>query len=64
MAYRVDRILRVSSSNQWNFVSTSENPADDGTRLVNADHLRDCKWLSGLTTSLKGNIEISRSSLT
>nr|XP_034311384.1 uncharacterized protein LOC117684234 [Crassostrea gigas] len=29
---RVDRILRISNANQWNFISSEKNPADSCTR--------------------------------
>ncbi|XP_045198534.1 uncharacterized protein LOC123552852 [Mercenaria mercenaria] len=43
----VDKILKHSSSAQWNFVPTEKNPADYGTRPVKAENMKACKWLQG-----------------
>lgn len=45
---RVDRIRNKSSPTQWNFVPTTKNPADCGTRAnMNAKDLPQSMWLSG-----------------
>lgn len=44
---RVDRIRKLTVPAQWNFVPTSLNPADQGTRSLPADQLRGCSWLHG-----------------
>ncbi|XP_046548301.1 uncharacterized protein LOC124258276 [Haliotis rubra] len=44
---RVARILKFSTSDQWNYVLTSKNPADDGTRVLDAAKLEESKWLNG-----------------
>ncbi|XP_053400480.1 uncharacterized protein LOC128557280 [Mercenaria mercenaria] len=44
---RVDKILKLSSRAQWNFVPTEKNPADHGTRPVKKESMKDCKWLQG-----------------
>ncbi|XP_063409069.1 uncharacterized protein LOC134692542 [Mytilus trossulus] len=42
---RVDRILKVSTKLQWNYVPTSYNPADHGTRPLEVNSLRQSEWL-------------------
>ena len=45
---RVDRILRMSDSSQWNFVPTHQNPADSGTRYLSNLESDDYNtWLNG-----------------
>ncbi|VDI49538.1 Hypothetical predicted protein [Mytilus galloprovincialis] len=44
---RVDRILKVSTKLQWNYVPTSYNPADHGTRTLEVNSLRQSEWLKG-----------------
>ncbi|XP_062584078.1 uncharacterized protein LOC134245840 [Saccostrea cucullata] len=43
---RVSRI-RKSSPHQWNYVTTDENPADQGTRGLLPEQLGDSLWLKG-----------------
>ena len=50
---RVDKIRTVSSPNQWNFVPTHLNPADDGSRGLKVSNLQDSKWLMGPQFLLK-----------
>ena len=50
---RVDKIRTVSSPNQWNFVPTNLNPADDGSRGLKVSNLQDSKWLVGPQFLLK-----------
>ena len=49
----VDKIRTVSSPNQWNFVPTYLNPADDGSRGLKVSNLQDSKWLVGPQFLLK-----------
>jgi ribonuclease HI len=45
---RVGVILRRSKPEQWNFVPTSQNPADIGTRCsTSVDELAESNWLRG-----------------
>ncbi|XP_063404711.1 uncharacterized protein LOC134688168 [Mytilus trossulus] len=44
---RVDRILKVSTKLQWNYVPTSYTPADHGTRPLEVNSLRQSEWLKG-----------------
>ena len=44
---RVARILKVSSSDQWNFVPTHLNPADCSTRFTTTTELKESAWLRG-----------------
>ena len=50
VAIRVEKILNYTHSDQWNYVPTSKNPADCGTRGVPADQLLSSPWLIGPTT--------------
>ncbi|XP_069134244.1 uncharacterized protein [Argopecten irradians] len=50
---RVERIRRCSSPSDWNYVCSKLNPADEATRSVPADGLKDCKWLKGPTHILE-----------
>ena len=49
----VDKIRTVRSPNQWNFVPTHLNPADDGSRGLKVSNLQDSKWLVGPQFLLK-----------
>ncbi|XP_072321671.1 uncharacterized protein [Eucyclogobius newberryi] len=44
---RITRIRKSSHPNQWHYICTEENPADHGTRPVNAAALKDTNWFSG-----------------
>lgn len=50
---RVAKIHGVSAPDQWNFIPTHLNPADDGTRGVLVGDLQHSKWLSGPSFLLK-----------
>ena len=50
---RVDKIRTVCRPNQWNFVPTHLNPADDGSRGLKVSILQDSKWLTGPQFLLK-----------
>ncbi|XP_069106579.1 uncharacterized protein [Argopecten irradians] len=56
---RVTRIRKSSTPEQWNFVSTEHNPADQGTRPIHAKDLLESKWLHAPTFLLEGT-EFSR----
>ena len=47
VANRVEKIRSVSSPQQWTFVTTHLNPADDGTRGLPVENMKDSKWLNG-----------------
>ncbi|XP_060573880.1 uncharacterized protein LOC132731684 [Ruditapes philippinarum] len=49
---RVEVIKRDSSPEQWRYVSTQMNPADVGTRGIQADKLQESKWLNGPPDSI------------
>ncbi|XP_069104772.1 uncharacterized protein [Argopecten irradians] len=51
---RVTRIRKSSTPEQWNFVSTEHNPADQGTRPIHAKDLLESKWLHGPMFLLEG----------
>ena len=44
---RVAEILELTTVDEWNYVKSSDNPADAGTREVSANSLRDSPWLKG-----------------
>ncbi|XP_071138858.1 uncharacterized protein [Mytilus edulis] len=44
---RIERILSVSSSNQWQFVPTHLNPSDCGTRYSISVDMENNPWLLG-----------------
>ena len=44
---RVSKILKGSVKSQWSYVPTELNPADHGTRPLEAKHVGDSKWLLG-----------------
>ena len=46
---RVEKIMRVSSSSQWRYVSTARNPADCATRCsTSVNNIKGSIWFSGL----------------
>ena len=44
---RVERIHRVSKPAQWKYVPTFLNPADQGTRGLSSENIRNSLWLCG-----------------
>ena len=44
---RVAEILELTTVDEWNYVKSSDNPADAGTRGLSANSLRDSPWLKG-----------------
>lgn len=44
---RVYRFLRFCKPQQWHFVPTDQNPADNGTRYIPPADLGDSTWLLG-----------------
>ena len=54
---RIEKIRTVSSPNQWNYVPTDLNPADDGSRGLKVSQLQDSKWLVGPTFLMKATAE-------
>ena len=47
IANRVGEILDNTTSDQWNYVPTSNNPADSGTRGLSAHDLNSSHWICG-----------------
>lgn len=47
VANRVARIRRSTDPKQWQYVSTDQNPADQGTRPIQAVFLSSSSWLLG-----------------
>ena len=62
---RVDKILLVAPADAWNYVHSSVNPADVGTREASAKH-PNCYalWLDGPKFLLDGSLELEPSILT
>ena len=48
IANRVCKILELTTIDQWNYVSSSENPADAGTRGLSAEALKSAAGIWGL----------------
>ncbi|XP_069109479.1 uncharacterized protein [Argopecten irradians] len=44
---RVNRILATTDAEQWNYVSTKDNPADLGTRPTSSHLLESSAWIQG-----------------
>ncbi|XP_060079797.1 uncharacterized protein LOC132559197 [Ylistrum balloti] len=47
VANRIDKILKLSSKQQWSFVSSECNPADSATRPMRAKDVGKSVWLNG-----------------
>lgn len=47
VANRVDRIRKSSSPEQWTYVPSGLNPADQATRSVPAENIANSTWLTG-----------------
>lgn len=47
VANRVQRIRHHSDPEQWNYISTEDNPADVGSRGVLANELTQSLWFQG-----------------
>ncbi|XP_053577874.1 uncharacterized protein LOC128667035 [Bombina bombina] len=44
---RIIRIRKSTNPDQWHYINTSQNPADHGTRPIQAAHLKHTNWFSG-----------------
>ncbi|XP_062592960.1 uncharacterized protein LOC134254474 [Saccostrea cucullata] len=44
---RIDKIRHLTSPDQWNYIPTNLNPADDATRSIPAASLQTSLWLNG-----------------
>ena len=47
IANRVSEILDLTTVDQWNYIGTSDNPADAGTRRLSAEALKVSSWFTG-----------------
>ena len=47
IASRVNTICKISDPTQWQYIPTSENPADIGTRPISVQDLMKSMWFSG-----------------
>ena len=47
IANRIYEILEHSRKTEWRYVSTKENPADEGTRGLPASKIQDSSWIKG-----------------
>ncbi|KAK3099229.1 hypothetical protein FSP39_001287 [Pinctada imbricata] len=52
VANRVARIHATTSPQQWRYIPTDRNPADDGTRSLDALAMQDSAWLQGPVPSI------------
>ena len=50
VANRLARILSSTSSRQWSYVMTDNNPADQGTRSLRPSEMQNSTWLIGPTS--------------
>ena len=54
IANRLTKILNVSSAQDWFYISSTRNPADDGTRGYNVHQMNvNSRWLLGPSFCLK-----------
>ncbi|XP_060571866.1 uncharacterized protein LOC132730037 [Ruditapes philippinarum] len=53
---RVQKILHVSNSRQWNYVPSKLNPADIGSRGASVEQLKQSSWLQGPSLPLPGQV--------
>ena len=49
VANRVQEIQEKTSVNQWRYVDTKANPADEASRGLHARNLKESKWIKGPT---------------
>ncbi|XP_041480432.1 uncharacterized protein LOC121427921 [Lytechinus variegatus] len=56
VANRVERILQTSCPEQWNYVSSAENPADHASRGLTTEEMLSSNWLTGPTFLWKSEI--------
>lgn len=54
---RVDIIRHSTTADQWNYVSSEDNPADIGTRSIPAGEIGHSAWLRGPSILKKGRSE-------
>ncbi|XP_069105172.1 uncharacterized protein [Argopecten irradians] len=47
VANRVERIRRITTPKQWLYISTHQNPADQGTRSIPSTKIQESVWLKG-----------------
>ena len=44
---RIEQIHRFSSPTQWSYVPTQHNPADQGTKPILPEAMKESQWLCG-----------------
>ena len=47
VANRLAKIEELSNPSQWNYVKSKLNPADDGSRGLNASEFTNSRWIKG-----------------
>ncbi|KAK3082658.1 hypothetical protein FSP39_001646 [Pinctada imbricata] len=57
VANRVERIRSCSQPQDWNYIPSKLNPADEGTRSVPAQDMKTSLWLNGPTNILCDEID-------
>ena len=59
VANRIAEILDLTTIDQWNHVSTNNNPADIATRRIEIHNLQESSWLKGPTFLLTEELPLS-----
>ena len=59
VANRIAEILDLTTIDQWNHVSTNNNPADIATRRIEIHNFQECSWLKGPTFLLAEELPLS-----
>ncbi|XP_063446815.1 uncharacterized protein LOC134726347 [Mytilus trossulus] len=62
--HRIERIRKSTVPEQWNYVPTSVNPADQATRSVSSEDIGSSSWLQGPTKFISGELQASASTET
>ena len=48
LAYKLAKILDVSTAHDWNYITSADNPADDGSRGYEVKQMKSSsRWLNG-----------------
>ena len=47
VANHATELLKLTTTDEWNYVYSSDNPADAGTRGLSANALVESSWLKG-----------------
>lgn len=61
---RVQRIRKSTEPDQWTYVNTNANPADEGTRSIPTSKMASSLWLNGLEFLQGNTAELPTSTVT